>query len=141
MGTINGKQSLVGKLDLGRDKITHEWDGTVLKITSAAGTSSADLLGHTGPQGEKGDQGIQGVQGIQGEQGIQGPQGIQGEKGDKGEKGDTGESGITTPISGFLSLGIDADGNLVAYSAEGDSAPVFEYDEETGALYYITEEE
>lgn len=27
---------------------THEWDGTVLKVTSASGTSSADLKGETG---------------------------------------------------------------------------------------------
>ena len=32
--------------------VTHEWDGTVLKVTSASGTSSADL------KGEKGDPGI-----------------------------------------------------------------------------------
>lgn len=31
---------------------THEWDGTVLKVTSASGTSSADL------KGEKGDSGV-----------------------------------------------------------------------------------
>ena len=33
---------------------THQWDGTVLTVTSASGTSSADL------KGEKGDQGVQG---------------------------------------------------------------------------------
>lgn len=30
---------------------THSWNGTVLTITSASGTSSADLKGETGPQG------------------------------------------------------------------------------------------
>lgn len=37
--------------------ISHEWDGTTLKITSASGTSSADLRGPTGPIGIKGSPG------------------------------------------------------------------------------------
>ena len=37
--------------------VTHQWNGTVLEVTSASGTTSADL------KGEKGDQGIQGIQG------------------------------------------------------------------------------
>ena len=62
--------------------VTHEWVGTTLSVTSASGTSSADL------KGEKGEQGIQGAQGPKGDTGDRGPQGIQGEKGDKGDKGD-----------------------------------------------------
>ena len=60
-GIYNGKD--------GKDGIsaTHEWNGTTLTITSASGTSSADLKGDQGIQGEKGDKG---------------------DKGDKGEKGD-----------------------------------------------------
>lgn len=60
---------------------THSWNGTVLTITSASGTSSADLKGDKGDKGDTGPQG------------EQGPQGIQGTKGDKGDKGDTGETG------------------------------------------------
>lgn len=105
--------------------------------------------GIQGPQGEKGDVGPQGPQGIQGpigetgiqgpkgDQGIQGPQGIQGEK---GEKGDTGESGVTVPLNGFFTLAVDDAGNLCAYSLEDGSAPNLEYDEETGNLYFITED-
>lgn len=37
--------------------VTHEWDGTTLKITSASGTSSVDLRGPTGPIGIKGNPG------------------------------------------------------------------------------------
>ena len=85
---------------------THSWNGTVLTITSANGTSSADL------KGEKGDKGEQGLRGLQGEQGIQGIQGEKGDKGDaftyadftpeqlaalKGEKGDTGATGPQGP--------------------------------------------
>lgn len=41
-------------------EIYHEWNGTVLTITSDSGTSSADL------QGSKGDMGVRGPQGIAG---------------------------------------------------------------------------
>ena len=40
--------------------IKHQWNGTVLTITSDGGTSSCDL------KGEKGDTGIRGPQGAQG---------------------------------------------------------------------------
>lgn len=42
--------------------ITHEWNGTVLTVTSDSGTTSCDL------KGEKGDTGIRGAQGVAGEQ-------------------------------------------------------------------------
>ena len=58
---------------------THEWNGTVLSITSASGTTSSDL------KGEQGEQGIQGVKGDTGDKG---------DKGDRGEKGDTGNPGV-----------------------------------------------
>lgn len=35
----------------------HQWDGSVLTITSASGTSSADLRGPQGPEGKQGPQG------------------------------------------------------------------------------------
>ena len=52
---------------------THSWNGTVLTVTSASGTSSADLVGPQGPTGETG------ATGPQGETGATGPQGPQGE--------------------------------------------------------------
>ena len=57
----------------GKDGVsaTHKWDGTVLTITSASGTSSADLRG---PQGERGERGETGAQGPQGEAGLDAPQ-------------------------------------------------------------------
>ena len=64
-----------------------------------------------------------------------GPRGIQ------GEKGDTGESGVTTPLAGFFTLSVDADGNLYAYSAEGGTVPQMEYDSATGNLYIVQEVE
>ena len=41
--------------------ITHEWNGTVLTITSDSGTSSADLQGGKGDTGPRGAQGPAGV--------------------------------------------------------------------------------
>ena len=38
--------------------ITHEWNGTVLTITSDSGTSSADLRGATGIRGAQGRAGV-----------------------------------------------------------------------------------
>ena len=70
--------------------------------------------------------------------GPQGPQGIQGPKGDKGDRGD---SGITVPVSGIFTLSGDADGNLWACYADGDNPPSFEYNQDTGDVYYITPEE
>lgn len=67
--------------------VTHQWNGTTLFVTSASGTTFADLKGD---KGDKGDTGAQGVQGVQGIQGIQG---------DKGDKGDTGIAG-KTPVKG-----------------------------------------
>lgn len=84
---------------------THEWNGTVLTMASASGTSSADLKGEKGNTGERGPQGYPG---IQGEKGLKGDTGATGPKGDaftysdfteeqlaglKGEKGDTGPQG------------------------------------------------
>jgi hypothetical protein len=54
---VNGIDGVDGKDGI---SVTHEWDGTILKITSASGTSSADLKGQQGEQGIKGDVGPQG---------------------------------------------------------------------------------
>lgn len=55
---------------------THSWDGTVLTVTSASGTSSADLRG---PKGDRGDAGPRGEAGPQGPQGPAGADGRDGE--------------------------------------------------------------
>lgn len=117
--------------------------------------TSGALVGPQGPQGPKGDKGAQGTQGIQGERGLQGkqgaqgpvgatgpqgPQGIQGIQGPKGDKGEPGESGVVTPIGGFFTLSVDSDGNLYAHTAGNETAPGFEFDDETGNLYLVTEE-
>lgn len=56
--------------------VEHSWDGTVLTITSASGTSSADL------KGEKGDAFTYADFTEEQIEGLRGPQGIQGETGE-----------------------------------------------------------
>lgn len=102
--------------------VTHSWDGTILTITSASGTSSADLKGGDGEPGvgvagieqtitsteDNGDNVItvtmtdgstsdfvikNGSKGATGDKGEQGIQGEKGEPGDKGDKGDKGDTG------------------------------------------------
>ena len=79
-----GIQGIQGPAGENGVSINHNWNGTILTITSASGTSSSNLQG---PQGEQGIQGPQGEQGIQGIQGKQGPQGPQGEPGITPQKG------------------------------------------------------
>ena len=87
---------------------THSWNGTVLTITSASGTSSADLKGEKGDPGEqglKGEKGDTGAQGLPGEKGEKGDTGPAGEKGDKGDTGAQGIQGVQgepgkTPVRG-----------------------------------------
>ena len=76
--------------------VTHEWNGTVLTLTSASGTTSVDLKGDKGERGDKGEAFVYSDFTQEQLEGLRGPQGIQGEKGlkgDKGEKGDTGDRG------------------------------------------------
>lgn len=61
-----------------------------------------------------------------------------GRDGEKGEKGDTGST-ISVPVSGLFNMGVDTDGNLWVYHSDSDKAPDFEYDSESGNLYYVTE--
>lgn len=108
--------------------------------------------GPQGPQGEKGEKGEQGIQGPKGATGAtgprgatgpigpQGPQGIQGVQGPQGEQGEPGRSGVVTPISGFFTVSVDSDGNLYAHTASTEAAPGFEFDDETGNLYLVTED-
>ena len=65
----------------------HSWDGTTLSITSASGTTSADLKGNKGDKGDTGATGATGPQGPKGDTGATGPQGPKGDTGAKGEAG------------------------------------------------------
>lgn len=64
---------------------------------------------------------------------------FKGDQGEKGEKGEQGESGVMAPSSGMFSLFLDpATGDLYAEYPTGETPPVFEYDSESGDLYYVT---
>lgn len=110
---INGKNGIDGVNGKDGISVTHSWNGTVLTVTSASGTSSSDLKGdkgNTGPQGiqgPKGETGPQGEQGIQGEKGDKGDAGENGPQGPKGDKGDTGPQGIQGPAGQDGKNGID----------------------------------
>lgn len=59
-GTWSELPALVGSKGSPGTPATHEWIGTVLRITSEAGTSEADLKGETGAQGPQGPEGAKG---------------------------------------------------------------------------------
>lgn len=66
---------------------------------------------------------------------------FKGEKGDTGNTGAQGESGVLAPSSGMFSLYLDpSTGNLYAEYPDGETHPAFEYDADTGNLYFITDE-
>lgn len=44
--------------------VTHAWDGTTLSVTSASGTTSANLQGPAGPKGDTGSAGATGADGV-----------------------------------------------------------------------------
>ena len=66
---------------------------------------------------------------------------FKGDKGDRGEKGATGASGVTATASGFFTLEVDASGDLYVVTPDGGTPPNFEYEQSTGNLYLIVEEE
>ena len=62
-----------------------------------------------------------------------------GAPGEQGPPGPQGESGLMAPSAGMFSLYLDpATGNLYADYPDGENPPAFEYDSESGDLYYIT---
>ena len=66
---INGEDTGILARGTNGMPATHEWIGTVLRMTSASGTSEADLKGDKGAKGDKGDKGDTGAQGPKGEKG------------------------------------------------------------------------
>ena len=94
-GSGNGSGTAAGV------SVTHQWNGTVLSVTSASGTSSADLKGEKGDKGDPGEKGDRG------------------EKGEKGDKGDPGDGAAITFFN-LAAMGLPAvtpDGTEVALAA------------------------
>ena len=107
LASLNGSDGVDGENGADGVSVTHEWEGTVLKVTSASGTSSVNL------KGEKGDIGPEGPQGEKGEKGDTGVQGIQGEKGATGADGKDGTSVTITSVS---ESSVDGGSNIVEFS-------------------------
>lgn len=64
-----------------------------------------------------------------------------GAPGEQGPPGPQGESGLMVPTSGMFSLYLDsATGDLYAEYPDGSTPPQFEYDSESGNLYFITDD-
>lgn len=64
-----------------------------------------------------------------------------GAPGAQGPQGPQGESGLMVPTSGMFSLYLDsATGDLYAEYPDGSTPPQFEYDSESGNLYFITDD-
>ena len=55
-------------------------------------------------------------------------------------RGATGASGVTTPLTGFFTMWVDPDTGDLYAAAETDMSDFFDYDSETGNLYFITED-
>lgn len=110
--------------------VTHSWNGTTLTVTSASGTTSADLKGEKGDTGEKGDKGEQGPVGETGEAGPQGPQG---ETGPQGPKGDDGTDYVLTEadkeeIAGIVEENVAVDIPTKTSQLENDSDLAYKTD-------------
>jgi hypothetical protein len=116
--------------------ITHEWNGTILTITSDAGTSSADL------KGEKGDDGVRGPQGIAGAEYVlteEDKTEISGEV-----KSIVLRDNLTASDNTVFRFGVDAEGKygyVITDSEGADTVIPFSNDEEfrlmiVGALQY-----
>lgn len=61
-----GKDGATGPAGADGTSVTHSWNGTTLTVTSASGTSSADLQGKTGENGANGNPGPAGADGMDG---------------------------------------------------------------------------
>lgn len=98
---------------------THEWEGTVLKVTSASGTSSVDLRG---PQGDKGEDGYTPQKGVDYFDGERGPIGETGAEGPQGPAGADGHSPIITIIDGYWHIdGVNT--GIGAVGPQGEQGP------------------
>lgn len=92
---------------------THSWDGTKLIITSASGTSSADLKGETGQPGEPGADGYTPVKGVDYFDGQPGRDGQDGQDGQPGKDGKDGVIALQSAKVGQIAMITAVDGNGV----------------------------
>lgn len=104
----------------GRDGVsaTHEWNGTTLTITSASGTTSANL---------KGDPGRDGADGAPGKDGAPG------EPGAPGAPGKDGKDGVTPQLSIGTVTTLEAGSNATVSMTGTTEAPILNFGIPKGA--------
>lgn len=91
--------------------------------------------GDRGEPGEKGDPGLRGEPGLKGETGAVGPKG---DRGETGERGPQGDSGVLVPVTGaHFIMYVDAAGDLWVQYESSAAPPEFEYNAETGELFWV----
>lgn len=91
---IQGEKGEQGERGADGTSATHSWSGTTLYITSASGTSSANLKGEKGDTGEAGKDGTNGEDGYTPVKGVDYFDGVDGKDGKDGEDGYTPVKGI-----------------------------------------------
>jgi hypothetical protein len=122
------------KVTAAGETVNQARDASLSSIKAAKEKAAAEIKAASSHIGENGTWVVAGNDtGVQ----ARGPQGPQGKT---GETGPQGESGVTAPVNGFFTLSVDPDGNLYAHTAKDGTEPALEYDEETGNLYFVTEE-
>ena len=104
----------------GRDGVsaTHEWNGTTLTITSASGTSSANLKGEPGRDGADG---------------APGKDGAPGEPGAQGAPGKDGKDGVTPQLSIGTVTTLEAGSNATVSMTGTTEAPILNFGIPKGA--------
>ena len=80
---------------------THSWDGTTLTVTSASGTSSADLKGD---KGDAGNDGYTPVKGVDYFDGV------------NGKDGSNGKDGTSVSVASVSESAADGGSNVVTFS-------------------------
>ena len=90
---FDGKDGQSGKDGSDGTPCTHRWSGTTLYVTSASGTTFADLKGDKGDAGPSGKDGYTPVKGVDYRDGIDGRDGTNGKDGKDGKDGANGQDG------------------------------------------------
>lgn len=109
-GKLHANAEGYAKIGLdGRDGVscTHEWEGTVLHVTSASGTTSADLKGDKGNQGVAGYTPVKGVDYFDGKDGYT-PQ--------KNVDYFDGKDGTSVTVTNVSTSTADGGSNVVTFS-------------------------
>lgn len=150
IGDLSGAQGIKGDTGNGIDSIALNNDYTLtIRYTDGSSFTTASIRGEKGERGDQGPRGYQGIQGVQGQrgetgatgaQGPVGPTGATGPQGPQGIQGPQGESGVVVSGSNLFSLVMEPNGDLYVVYEDGDDPPDFEYDSQTGNIYWVYEE-